>query len=342
MCAGRGAQGPGVTEDETVLVTGAGGFIGRHLIEYLLARHRNVIALDVNLDAIRHLHDRPRLRLVETDIRSHESIAPLIRQAGLVFHLAAAHLQVGVDDAYYHSINVDALENMLQVAAKSNTRRFVHCSTAGVYGDRATMPADENTACKPGIEYELTKLEGEEAVRRMVSSRGLSAIIIRPAWVYGPECPRTLKLLRAVNKRRFFFIGDGQNLRHPVYITDMLAAFELASTASIPSGETVIIAGPRAVTTRELVERIIEVSGIRYSPPTLPLAPVTIICRLMEKAFALAGQQPPFSTRSIKFFTDNSSFSISKARELLGFNPSVSLDDGLSRTLTYARQRGLI
>lgn len=331
-----------MTEDETVLVTGAGGFVGRHLVEHLLDRNQNVIALDIDLDGIRHLHDCRRLRLVERDIRSHGSVAPLIRQAGLIFHLAAAHRQVGVDDDYYHSINVDALKNLLQVAAKSNTRRFVHCSTAGVYGDLATMPADEKTLCKPGIEYEKTKLEGEAAVRRVVSSQGLSAIIIRPAWVYGPQCPRTLKLLRAVNKRRFFFVGDGQNLRHPVYITDMLAAFELAGAASIPSGETVIIAGPRAVTTRELVERIIEVSGIRYRPPTLPLAPVTIICRLMEKAFALTGRQPPFSTRSIKFFTDNSSFSISKARKLLGFNPAVSLDDGLSRTLTYARQRGLI
>jgi nucleoside-diphosphate-sugar epimerase len=122
----------------------------------------------------------------------------------------------------------------------------------------------------------------------------------------------------------------------------MLAALELAATASIPSGETVIIAGPRAVTTRELVERIIEVLGIRYAPPTLPLRSVGIFCRLMEKAFALAGRQPPFSTRSIKFFTDNSSFSIGKSRELLGFDPSVHLDDGLKRTLSYARQRGLI
>ncbi len=59
---------------------------------------------------------------------------------------------------------------------------------------------------------------------------------------------------------------------------------------------------------RKLVERIITLSGIRYSPPVLPLAPVAVVCWLMEKAFTLAGQQPPFSTRSIKFFTENSSF----------------------------------
>lgn len=342
MCPGSGAQGSSVTESETVLVTGAGGFIGRHLVDHLLAQNQKVIALDIDLHGIQHLHGHRRLRQVELDIRSHGAVAPLIKEADLVFHLAAAHHEVGVDDGYYRAINVSALENMLQVAATQNVRRFVHCSTVGVYGPLATVPADENTTCNPDIAYEVTKLEGEESVRSAVCSLGLSAIIIRPSWVYGPECPRTLKLLRAVNKRRFFYVGGGQNLRHPLYITDMLAAFNLASTVSMPSGETVIIAGPCAVTTRELVEKIIAVSGIRYRPPTLPLGPVALVCRLMEKAFTLAGQQPPFSSRSIKFFTENSSFSIRKAHELLNFSPSVSLDDGLSRTLTYARQRGLI
>jgi nucleoside-diphosphate-sugar epimerase len=331
-----------MTDHETVLVTGAGGFIGRHLVDYLLARNRKVIALDVDPDALQRLHAHPRLRQVELDIRSHGSVKALIKDADLIFHLAAAHLEVGVDEAYYRAINVKALKNMLHAAARENVRRFVHCSSVGVYGPLATVPADENTVCKPAIAYELTKLEGEEAVRSAVSSQGLSAIIIRPSWVYGPDCPRTLKLLRAINKRRFFFVGDGQNLRHPLYIADLLSAFELASTVSTPSGETVIVAGPSAVTTRELVERIITLSGIRYSPPVLPLGPVAVVCWLMEKAFALTGQQPPFSTRSIKFFTENSSFTTTKARELLGFEPTVSLDDGLSRTLTYARQRGLI
>lgn len=328
--------------NETVLLTGAGGFIGRHLVDYMLSRNRSVIALDVNIDGIQHLRDHPRLRQIQLDIRSHESVNALIKDADLIFHLAAAHREVGVDEDYYRAINVEALKNMLQAAMKEKVRRFVHCSTVGVYGPLATVPADENMVCRPDITYERTKLEGEEAVRRAVSSRGLSAVIIRPSWVYGPECPRTLKLFRSIAKRRFFFVGDGKNLRHPVYIADLLSAFELASTVSIPSGEAVNVAGPNAVTIRELVEKIIRQLDINYRPPTLPLGPVIMGCRLMEKGFAFIGRQPPFSTRSVKFFTENSSFSIEKARNLLGYQPEISLDDGLSRTLNYCKQQGFI
>ncbi len=331
-----------MTRNETVLVTGAGGFIGRHLVENLLAGNQDVIALDVNLDGVQHLRDHPRLRKCEVDLRSHESVNALIKSADVIFHLAAAHLEVGVDEEYYRAVNVDALNNMLQTAAKENIKRFVHCSTVGVYGSLTAVPADESTPCAPDIAYELTKLEGEEAVRSAVSSDGLSAIIIRPSWVYGPECPRTLKLLRAISKRRFFFVGNGANLRHPIYIADLLTAFKLAGAVPIPSGETVIIAGPSAVTTRELVEKIIAQLKIHYRPPSLPLGLVLAGCQMMEKGFSIIGREPPFSSRSIKFFTDNSSFSINKAQHLLGYEPAVSLDDGLSRTLEYVRQKGLI
>jgi nucleoside-diphosphate-sugar epimerase len=331
-----------MTTDETVLVTGAGGFIGRHLVENLLDQDQSVIALDVHPDGIEHLRGHPRLQICKVDLCSHESVNVLIQKADVIYHLAAAHLEVGVDDDHYRAVNVDALKNMLQAAVRKNIRRFVHCSTVGVYGSLAVVPADENTPCVPDIAYELTKLEGEEAVRNAVSSDGLSAIIIRPSWVYGPECPRTLKLLRAISKRRFFFVGNGVNLRHPIYIADLLTAFKLAGAVPIPSGETVIIAGPSAVTTRELVEKIIAQLKIHYRPPSLPLGLVLAGCQMMEKGFSIIGREPPFSSRSIKFFTDNSSFSIDKARHLLGYEPAVSLDDGLSRTLEYVRQKGLI
>lgn len=331
-----------MTESETVLVTGAGGFIGRHLVDYMLALNRRVIALDVDLAGIRHLHGHALLRPVEADICSHDDVAALMKEVDVVFNLAAAHLEVVADEDHYQAVNVDALENMLQAAASENILRFVHCSTVGVYGPLEHIPADEQTTCKPDIAYERTKLAGEAAVRRAVSSTDLSAVIIRPSWVYGPGCPRTLKLFRSIAKRRFFFVGDGQNLRHPIYITDLLAAFDLASNVSLTSGETIIVAGPHAVTTKELVQTIITLLGIRFRPRALRPGLVAAGCRLMEKGFSIVGRQPPFSTRSLKFFTDNSSFSIEKARHLLAYEPEVTLEQGLSRTLAYIKKQGLI
>ncbi len=327
---------------ETILVTGAGGFIGRHLVGHLLDSGHRVIAVDIDLRGVRGRFDHKHVTLTELDIRDHGGVAELIREADVVYHLAAAHLEVGLDEAHYRTINVDALQPMLRAAADGRVRRFVHCSTVGVYGPLSALPADETTPCNPDIAYERTKLEGEEAVQEAVSSLGLNAIIFRPSWVYGPECPRTLKLLRAILGQRFFFVGKGDNFRHPIYISDLLDAFELAAATSIDPGDTLIIAGPRAITTRELAEKIIASAGLTYRPPSLPLGPVALACRILELAFRSVGREPPFSTRSIKFFTESSAFSIEKARSLLGFEPAIDIDEGLARTLAYARAQGLV
>jgi dihydroflavonol-4-reductase len=94
-------------------------------------------------------------------------------------------------------------------------RRFVHCSTVGVYGPLESLPADETTPPMPDIAYERSKLEGEAAIRSVAEEAGLEAVILRPTWVYGPLCPRTQKLIRTVARKRFFFRGDGSNRRHP-------------------------------------------------------------------------------------------------------------------------------
>ena len=327
-----------MSKRETALVTGAGGFIGRHLVADLLASGQRVIALDVNLSAIEHTRSHEYLRLAQLDIRCHDAVCDLIGEADVIYHLAAAHLEVGEQESYYHAINVVALHNMLNAAAKAGVRRFIHCSTVGVYGPLASTPADEETQCHPDIAYEKTKLEGERAVIQAAAENKLSAVIIRPSWVYGPQCPRTEKLLRSIRKRRFFFVGNGENLRHPIYINDLLRALQLAATAEIPSGEVIIAAGPEAVTTRDLVTRIQTLSATRHSIPTLPLLPVLIACRVLEVVFALFNKQPPFSTRSLKFFTESSAFDGAKAQKVLGFTPTVALADGLAETI--ARIRG--
>src|SRR5690606_21254236 len=109
-------------------------------------------------------------------------------------------------------------------------------------------PANEESECHPDVAYEKSKLAGEQAICAFTDQSGYPLVIIRPAWVYGPHCPRTARLFRAVNKGSFFFVGDGKTLRHPIYIDDMVEGFEIAATHEAAPGQTFIMAGPRAVT----------------------------------------------------------------------------------------------
>lgn len=323
-----------------VLVTGAGGFIGSHLVEDQLAKGRTVRAFDVNLARLSHLAGQSKCELILGDVRNGKAVDSALRGVDVVFHLASAHLEVSKSDSHFYEVNVHAVSELLTAAVRRHVGRVVHCSSVGVYGPLTSLPADEATECHPDIAYEITKLEGERLVAQFRNQ--VSTVIVRPAWVYGPRCLRTLKLFRAIAKRRFVMVGKGENFRHPVYIDDMLAAFELAARRPDIDGETFIIASDEAVRLRELVDEIVRVQGLNYRPMRLPLPLVWSMCYAVEKVFSLLDREPPFSTRSVKFFTESSAFNISWAEKRLGYRPHTSLRDGLAATHEQFRRDGLL
>ena len=330
------------TDRRRVLVTGAGGFIGSHLVRDQLARGNVVVATDVDLQRLEALNLKGDLSCERLDVRSSDTLARLLDGVDTVFHLAAAHLDVLKGEDYFHEVNVRATRDLARKAADAGVRRFVHCSTVGVYGPLQRLPADEATPPMPDIAYERSKLEGEAAIRSVIEETGLDALILRPAWVYGPLCPRTQKLIRTVVRKRFFFVGDGSNRRHPIYVTDMLEAFQLAATKPVPSGEIMIIAGPDNVSVKELIGLIIEELGMNYAPPRLPTWFMGAACLAVEKAAGVVGREPPFSRRSLKFFSESSGFSIAKAEQLLGFRPSIDTREGLRLTIREYRAQGIL
>jgi nucleoside-diphosphate-sugar epimerase len=224
------------------------------------------------------------------------------------------------------------LRHLAELAHAKGVQRFVHVSTVGVYGNLASWPADENTPCNPQSVYGETKLAGETEVKKLSEESGLPVVILRPAWVYGPGCPRTLKIHRTLSKGRFVMIGSGGNLRHPLYIKDMLSSLGLAMKSDSAVGETFLIGGERAITTAELVEAFCKVFDLPKPPIKLPMAIGKMIASGSEFLFGLVGKEPPISKRSLEFFHTNNSFNISKARRLLGFSPRYTFEKGLAES----------
>lgn len=315
-----------------VLVTGGGGFIGSHLVVQQLGLGRQVSVIDTGLERLASLGDVEGLERIEGDIRDTALLEKVVPGTDVVFHLASAHLEVNRDDDYFKSINVTATRDLARLAGSAGVQRFVHCSSVGVYGPLLSVPADEDTPCRPDIAYEVSKLQGEREVLAVAADSGLPTVVLRPAWVYGPGCPRTAKLFRALRKRRFVMVGKGHNLRHPVYIEDMLQAFELAATREGIEGQVFIIASAEYVTLEQLVNAILEVEHSDYRPLQVPLPVMWPVCLAAESMAKLLGREPPFSRRSLKFFTEDSAFSIARAVDKLGYSPGVGLADGLERT----------
>jgi nucleoside-diphosphate-sugar epimerase len=314
-----------------VLVTGAAGFVGSHFAPYLAGRGFEVRALDVHAPA------RPQGSGVDfriQDIREPRGLAAALADVDIVFNLASVHLDVRATPDEFESVNVRALEQLIELSAAARVRRVVQVSSVGVYGHVAHPPAAEDAPLNPENDYERTKAAGERAASEAARRAGLDLVIVRPSWVYGVGCPRTRKLIGSLRKRRFFFIGRGNNLRHPIYIDDLSAALELAAAAGPEiAGRTFNIAGPRWMTVEEMVGEFAR--ALRVPPPAFH-APRWLglsVGWAAEQVSAVVGAEPPVSRRTLAFFENDNAFDIGAARQSLGFEPRTDLPGGARQVI---------
>lgn len=316
-----------------VLVTGGGGFMGHALVAAEAARGAVVRSLDPH-------HTRPRppgaVERIDGSILD-EDLAPALDGIGVVFHLASAHLEVKEGEDYFRQVNVDGTRNLLEAAAAAGVRRVVHVSTVGVYGQMDDVRFDESSPTEPTIPYERTKLEGERAAHAVAEATGIQLVVLRPSWVFGPDCARTQKIFRAIRKRRFPRIGPCRAGRDGIFIDDAVRGMQLAATHDAAAGETFILASGDAPTIDEWIDAIADAQHVAPPRMRLPIAvmrPVGLGC---EVAFKLLGRDAPFSRRSLKFYTNGTVFDASKIRERLGFECTVGWRDGVRRTAEALR-----
>jgi nucleoside-diphosphate-sugar epimerase len=322
-----------------VLVTGAGGFMGTHLVHSQLSQGHRVRAADLDVDQLAYLDGHPRLEAVRGDITDQAHVAALLEGIDVVYHLASAHLDVSQPEAHYHRVNVDATRQLLVAAQAAGARRFVHVSSNGVLGDIKELPADEETPCRPTNVYERTKFLGEQAALAFSRETGFPVVVARPAWVYGPRCPRTARLLRSASRGRFLMFGDGRTLRHPIYVADAVHGLELCAECGEP-GAIYFLAGERAVSIGELVQTMAGVLGVQLHVIHLPVVLGITAGYLAQAAFKLVGRRPPISRRTIDFFLKDNAYDTSKAQRELGFRAPTALDEGIRRTLDWQESNG--
>ncbi len=322
-----------------VLITGGGGFIGSHLVEDQLKKGRQVAALDIDTSGLAHLKGHSNLEIIQGDIKDEALLDKIVSGVDRIFNLASIHLSIATSNEEYRKVNVEATRKLLEISSRKNVTRFIHCSSVGVYGKIKNPPADELSACFPESIYDITKLEGEREVLEFHKETGFPIVVLRPAWVYGARCPRTLRLFRSIERGRFLFVGDGKAQRHCIYVDDLIEGFDLCADTEKAVGQIYNIADNKAIPIRELVGKIAKIVGTQLPRFRVPVWAIFPVCFVMEMGYKFLGKEPPISRRSLNFFTSNTSFDISKARRELGFNPKTSLEEGLRLTYDWITKR---
>ncbi|HLV80983.1 MAG TPA: SDR family oxidoreductase [Chthonomonadaceae bacterium] len=306
----------------TALVTGGAGFIGSHLVGRLLERGWRVRVLDDFSSGSREnlLPCEDRLEVIEGDTREAAVCQAACRGVEHVFHLAAiASVVASVEDPIAsHAVTLGGTLNMLLAARDQGARRFVFSSSASVYGNAESSPTGEEQPLCPESPYASAKAAGELYCRNFTTLYGLETVVLRYFNVFGPRQSATssyaavipLFVRAAITGCAPIVYGDGRQTRDFVYVENVVAANLRAAEAEGVAGQTFNIAGGQGISLLDLLALLEQVTDRRLQPEFRP---------------ARAGE------------VRHSCANISRARCLLGYEPSVSLTAGLQRTVEAAR-----
>ena len=317
-----------------VAVTGAGGFIGAAVCRALAAEGAEVVGLDIDAGSETTVRDAGA-EFALADVTDRSALDRALAGAELAVHTAAYVREWG-DMAEFVRVNVGGTAQLLDAAEAAGIERVLHLSSVVTYGYEADGEQDESNLLRScGNPYVDTKSASERIARR----RG--AVIVRPGDVYGPRSiPWTIRIMEMAKSGQLV-IPSGGGLMWPVYVDDLAQAAVLGLRRGEPARPYTCYWDERPVTFQEYGDhyaRLAGRDGVRTIPPWLARAAASGA----ELYSRLSGKPPPFNRFSLIYLTRPGTASTQRAREELGWEPKVNMEEGLRRTDEWLRAEGLI
>ena len=307
----------------TFLVTGGCGFVGSHIVKKLVKSNEKVKVIDNlsrgSLDRIRDVLDK--IEFIKDDIRSKNTVSKAMKEVDVVIHTAA---QVSVtksieDPLYDGSVNILGTITLLEEARRREIERFVHFSSAAIYGNPKYVPVDEKHPKNPLSPYGVSKLSSDYYARMYYQLYKVPTVVIRPFNIYGPgQNPGdpyagviTVFMERVINNKSPVIYG-GTQTRDFINVKDVVNAVMLSIKQEKAVGQAFNIASGVEITIDKLAEIVMNISNSKREAVRMGFREGEIL-------------------RSLA--------SIEKAKEILGFRPKVSLTDGLKEVYEWMRSK---
>lgn len=305
-----------------VLVTGGGGFIGSHLVGRLLEQGYDVRVLDSFATGRRQNLAGWDVELVEGDIQSYERVSTASRKCEFVFHQAALpSVPRSIQDPLMtNAVNITGTLNVLLAARDHGVRRVIYASSSSIYGANEALPKVETLQPAPISPYAVSKLAAEGYCQAFSRVYGVECVALRYFNIFGPRqdptsqysavVPRFIEAALTGQSPTVF--GDGEQSRDFTFVENVVEANLLAAEARQAAGEVFNVACGQRTTLNEMLSHLEDLLDIEIQ---------------REYRTARAGDVP------------HSMADISKARELLGYEPHVNFREGLRRTIAAVMSR---
>jgi len=315
-----------------ILITGATGFIGRYLTAALSKTYsvRCLVRKTSDIKELKNLN----VDLVYGDLLDKDSLAPALDGIDLVYHLAGEVYSRKKKD--YYKGNILATQNLLEACKEKDTKRIIFLSSTGVYKPTYTKELlTEEAECSPISIYGKTKLDGEGLIKKY----NTPWVIVRAPVIYGPHQKSVLNrfFLDAINKRKMYIFGSGDNLRSICFIDNLVEGLVLLADKSNVDGETYILSDHSPYTYNEMIEPISRALQQKLKLVQLPsfLGNISwgINC-LIGYVFGLSLVE----LYAIKKTQFHEAYDISKAKKEIGYCPSIALAEGMKSTIDWLRK----
>jgi nucleoside-diphosphate-sugar epimerase len=322
-----------------VLITGAGGFIGRHAARHLRDQGLEVRAMTrsegkplpdgIEPAVVRDLDDAA---VVERAMRGCDAVVHLAGRAHVLRDQAADPL------AAFRRVNVEGTKQVLEASIRAGVSRFVLMSSVGAVAIRAETPLTESIPPAPVTPYGVSKLEAEQCVRDRAQAGVISVSILRPPMVYGPGMKgNPLRLMQAIERGIPLPLGAVNRRRSAIFVGNLVAAVATLVDVSAATG-TFFIKDDEDLSARELIRRMAHALGLPARLISVPVPLMRGLARITD-IITLRGERRTFS-ETVARLTEPLLVDDSKLRASTGFRPLHSTDEGIRLTTEwFQRQR---
>jgi nucleoside-diphosphate-sugar epimerase len=328
-------------KSKSILITGAGGFIGKRLVAKALNLGYKVVGLESNSARADEVEREFGIEVILGSIANKEIRTMALKKISTVINTVAVMKEAGDIDEF-RKINVEATYQLADEAKKAGAKVFVHLSSVMVYGFHYPPFVTEiGPLDGTGSAYAQTKIEGEHALLPLNQANKYGVIILRPGDVYGPGSePWVTRPLQVMDKGLFALPSGGEGMMNLTYVDNLADAVFLAIDQKV-FGEIINITDGKPITWKEYFMDLARIAK-RPLPKSLPYAVAKTLVAISSPFFKLFQGESPLSPEGIDFIMRPHPVSMEKSKRLLNFVPKVSYKEGLDKTEEWLRSKNYL
>ncbi|AQQ71503.1 UDP-glucose 4-epimerase [Limihaloglobus sulfuriphilus] len=328
-------------ENIKILIVGANGFLGAHLLRYFEEKGASIVAVDISLPEFDSSKYSDRVKWCKVDILQ-DDLSDYLQRVDVVYHLAGKYLPGNSAQVLNElcTLNVEGTKRVLKASVNAGVKCFIHISSAAVCG-RIDGGVIKEEDIMPNESYGLSKLRSEDVVKEICNNK-MEYVIVRPTAFFGENHLGSLyEMVRAIKHKRYCIIGDGENHMNFLYVRDLVEILvELAN--NFDSYNQTFLVADRPIALKDFTNLTRKELGLKPTSLYMPKLIGLLIGGGFDLVSKLLRRSMPLSLKRVANMTNDCRYDGSKILEKLSLKLPYGVEKGWSKTIEWYKSNDLL